>query len=66
MSWRSAREARGAITVLISHRFSTVRMADRIAVLEDGRVTEFSDHATLMAKAGTYARLYRRQADAYA
>ena len=52
-------------TVLISHRFSTVRMADVIAVLEDGRITELGSHAELIARGGTYARLYAMQAERY-
>jgi ATP-binding cassette subfamily B protein len=53
---------RGATRILISHRFSTVRMADRIAVLTDGRVTELGDHAELMALGGRYARMFTLQA----
>ncbi|GLK99189.1 ABC transporter permease [Dactylosporangium matsuzakiense] len=55
----------GAITVLISHRFSTVRMADLIVVLDGARVAESGDHATLMAAGGLYAELYAVQAAAY-
>jgi ATP-binding cassette, subfamily B, bacterial len=51
--------------ILISHRFSTVRMADRIAVLEHGRVTELGSHHELMAVNGRYARLFSLQASAY-
>lgn len=53
------------IAILISHRFSTVRMADQIAVLEDGRLIEYGDHATLMAGAGLYAHLFSLQAEGY-
>ena len=53
---------RGATRILISHRFSTVRMADRIAVLTDGRVTELGDHTELMALGGRYARMFTLQA----
>jgi ABC-type multidrug transport system fused ATPase/permease subunit len=51
--------------ILISHKFSTVRLADRIAVLEGGRITELGDHASLIALGGHYARMYAVQADAY-
>ena len=57
---------RGAVTVLISHRFSSVRMADTIVVLADGAVAEQGTHAELMAAETRYARMYRQQADAYA
>ncbi|MCY1014849.1 ABC transporter ATP-binding protein [Pyxidicoccus sp. MSG2] len=53
------------IALVISHRFSTVRMADRIAVLHDGRVEELGSHAELMARAGRYARLFSLQARGY-
>lgn len=55
----------GKIALLISHRFSTVRMADRIAVLEGGRVTELGSHQELLALGGTYARLFNLQAEGY-
>ena len=55
----------GAVTVLVSHRFTTVRMADLIVVLEDGRIAELGSHAELMAAAGGYAELYRLQERAY-
>jgi ATP-binding cassette subfamily B protein len=57
--------ATGAITVLVSHRFSTVRMADLIIVVEGGRVTEVGSHAELMQARRTYAELYEIQAAAY-
>jgi len=63
---RAARERTGCVTVLISHRFSTVRMADRIVVLDGGTVVEHGTHPELMAAGGEYARMFRRQADAYA
>ncbi len=52
-------------SILISHRFSTVRMADVIAVLDDGHITEYGSHGKLIASNGTYARLYRMQAESY-
>jgi ATP-binding cassette, subfamily B, bacterial len=55
----------GKIAVLISHRFSTVRMADRIAVIEDGQISELGSHAELLALGGTYARLFEMQAEGY-
>jgi ATP-binding cassette subfamily B protein len=68
---RYAAAARGhrtggqAITILISHRFSTVRMADLIVVLSGAKVTEVGTHDELMAKRGQYAELYSIQAKAY-
>lgn len=53
------------MAVLISHRFSTVRMADRIFVIDDGRITEQGTHAALLAANGTYARLFTLQAESY-
>lgn len=55
----------GRTSVLISHRFSTVRMADVIAVLENGKITEYGSHEQLLALAGTYAKLYTMQAEKY-
>ena len=57
--------ADGRITILVSHRFSTVRMADLIVVLDGGRVAEVGTHEELMARAGAYAELYNIQAKAY-
>lgn len=56
---------RGRIGIVISHRFSTVRVADRIAVIDDGRVTELGTHAELLAEGGRYARLFELQASGY-
>ncbi|MBO0844429.1 MAG: ABC transporter ATP-binding protein [Nocardioides sp.] len=58
--------ANGRVTVLVSHRFSTVRMADLIVVLDGARVVEVGSHAQLMARGGTYAELYSIQARSYA
>jgi ABC-type multidrug transport system fused ATPase/permease subunit len=55
----------GAITVLVSHRFSTVRMADLIVVLDHGRILEQGSHQDLMRHGGLYAELYRLQSRAY-
>ncbi|HUR17481.1 MAG TPA: ABC transporter ATP-binding protein [Acidimicrobiales bacterium] len=52
----------GVTTVVISHRFSTVRRADHIVVIEDGRVAESGNHASLMDADGRYARMFRLQA----
>ena len=53
------------IAILISHRFSTVRMADQIIVIQDGRIIEHGDHAELMAQNGHYAHLFTLQAQGY-
>ena len=55
----------GRITILVSHRFSTVRMAELIVVLDGARVVEVGTHEALMAKGGQYAQLYGIQAAAY-
>jgi ATP-binding cassette, subfamily B, bacterial len=55
----------GRITLLVSHRFSTVRMADFIVVLDGSRVVESGTHEELLAKGGQYAELYRIQAASY-
>jgi ATP-binding cassette subfamily B protein len=56
---------RGRMGIIISHRFSTVRIADRIAVLRDGRVTELGTHDELLARGGRYAELFELQAAGY-
>jgi ATP-binding cassette subfamily B protein len=62
---RFAELTEGKIALLISHRFSTVRMADRILVLEDGRIAEEGSHADLMASAGRYSEMFEMQAASY-
>jgi ATP-binding cassette subfamily B protein len=57
--------AEGRMTILISHRFSTVRMADEIVVLDGGRIAERGNHDSLMQQAGVYARLFALQASGY-
>ncbi len=57
--------ANGRITLLVSHRFSTVRMADLIVVMDGARVVEVGSHDELMAAQGQYAELYQIQATAY-
>jgi ATP-binding cassette subfamily B protein len=63
---RTLADHNGAITVLVSHRFSTVTMTDLILVLDDGRLVEQGTHAALLAAGGTYSRLYEAQARGYA
>lgn len=58
-------QAKDRITVLISHRFSTVRLADVIVVLDEGRVVEQGSHEALLAQGGMYATLFRLQARGY-
>ena len=62
-----ARQARrtGSMTILVSHRFSTVRMADIIVVLDRARVAEIGSHDALIALGGRYAELYQIQAKSY-
>jgi ATP-binding cassette subfamily B protein len=57
--------ATGRITLLVSHRFSTVRMADLIVVLDNGEIVERGTHRDLMASRGAYAALYESQANQY-
>jgi ATP-binding cassette subfamily B protein len=61
----ATRDSNGRITILVSHRFSTVRMADLIVVLDGSRVVEFGSHEELMAKRGQYSELYGIQAASY-
>ncbi len=62
---RFAELIEGKSAVLISHRFSTVRMADRILFLENGRLLELGSHEELLAKEGKYAELFHLQAQGY-
>jgi len=55
----------GTITVIVSHRFSTVRAADLVAVMHEGRLVEQGSHAELLASGGAYAAMYRTQAEGY-
>jgi ATP-binding cassette, subfamily B, bacterial len=66
-SYREAAGSRdaGTITVLVSHRFGTVHMADQIVVVDGGRVTESGDHESLIRGGGTYAELFALQAAGY-
>jgi ATP-binding cassette, subfamily B, bacterial len=57
---------RGVTTIVVSHRFSTVRRADRIVVVEHGRVVEDGSHAELMTRGGRYAAMYTLQAEKFA
>jgi len=56
---------KGRIGIVISHRFSTVRIADRIAVIDGGRITELGTHQELLAAGNRYARLFELQASGY-
>ena len=62
---RRTSEQTGAVTVLVSHRFSTARMADKIIVVGAGRVVEVGDHDSLMRAGGSYAEMFAIQAKAY-
>jgi ATP-binding cassette subfamily B protein len=62
---RGSRSTSGRITILVSHRFSTVRMADLIVMLDAARVVEVGTHDELIARGGHYAELYAIQAAAY-
>ena len=59
------RLAAGRAVVIVSHRFSTVASADRIYVLDRGRIVEHGTHDALLAAEGTYARLFNLQASSY-
>jgi ATP-binding cassette subfamily B protein len=61
---RLARQT-GAITLLVSHRFSTVRMADLIVVLDQGRIAASGDHESLIRAGGRYTELYEMQVRSY-
>ncbi|MDQ3253612.1 MAG: hypothetical protein M3R15_06855, partial [Acidobacteriota bacterium] len=56
---------KGRMAVIISHRFSTVRMADRIIVLQDGMMVEDGAHDELVSRGGLYAELFALQAEGY-
>ncbi len=62
---RFREHAAGKMTILISHRFSSVRSAEQIIVLEQGRILEQGSHAQLLASEGRYAQLFRLQAEGY-
>lgn len=62
---RFAELTKGKMALLISHRFSTVRMADRIIVIENGKLIESGSHETLMSNKGRYAELFQLQARGY-
>ena len=62
---RFAELTRGRMAVLISHRFSTVRMADRILVLQGGELVDQGTHEELVARRGLYAELFSLQAAGY-
>jgi ATP-binding cassette subfamily B protein len=55
----------GKMAILISHRFSTVRMADRIVVIQEGRIAEIGSHQDLLRQEGIYARMFSMQAEGY-
>ena len=63
---RIIEQTRGVTTILVSHRFSTVRHADRICVVEHGRVVELGSHAELMALGGRYRTMFELQASRFA
>lgn len=57
--------SKNRIVILISHRFSTVRMADQIIVIQEGRIIEHGNHAQLVHQQGHYAHLFSLQAKGY-
>ena len=57
--------AKGRMAILISHRLSTVKMVDRICVVDEGRIVEEGTHDVLMQKQGLYAKLFLTQAQHY-
>ncbi len=65
MFLRFAELTKGRMAVLISHRFSTVRMADRILVLKGGELADDGTHEELVARGGLYAELFSLQAAGY-
>jgi ATP-binding cassette subfamily B protein len=62
---RRGRAARSGVTILVSHRFSTVAMADQIVVLSAGKVCDTGSHEELMSRRGLYRSLHQAQAAAY-
>jgi ATP-binding cassette subfamily B protein len=62
---RFAELTTGKMALFISHRFSTVRMADRIVVLENGKIAEEGSHAQLTSMGGRYAEMFELQASSY-
>jgi ATP-binding cassette subfamily B protein len=62
---RAEEKPAGRIGIVISHRFSTVRIADRIAVIADGHISELGTHEDLLRAGGRYARLFDLQAAGY-
>ena len=64
-SAKAVARATGGIAIFVSHRFSTVRMADRIVVIDAGRIVEDGSHDDLVARGGVYAELFALQAAAY-
>jgi ATP-binding cassette subfamily B protein len=62
---RFAELTQGKMALLISHRFSTVKMADRILVLEGGRIAEEGNHEELLLQRGRYAEMFELQAASY-